>query len=381
MAVYQEKDKNRWTKDGRKWYYMLYYIDAYGNKKRKKSKLFATKESAKDAESEFRIKVKIQDENDINIQFETVLLEWLQYKKQLVKFTTYYKIEKGLKKHILPYFKPYKLHAIKANILLTWKEIKKAEGILNPESLNKIIGYFQELLEYSRINYNFNIKVASKLQKDKVPKKKNRINDAEWNFWTYEEFNQFITGVTNRTDYFMYNFLYYTGVRMGEMAGIRWENIDLDKKIIKIVDNLTRSEDGGFETTDPKTNNSIRIVDLDDELVKLLKEHYNHEKNIYGFNNHFFVFGNVKYLSFTTFRNHLNKYIANMNIKRITPHGFRHSHVSLLIYLGCDSREVAERIGDTVEMVEKTYYHMFPEKKKHTVNVLNDLRKQYVIST
>ncbi|MDO4394998.1 MAG: hypothetical protein Q4C23_03355 [Mycoplasmatota bacterium] len=37
--------------------------------------------------------------------------------------------------------------------------------------------------------------------------------------------------------------------------------------------------------------------------------------------------------------------------------------VSLLINLGCDSRDVANRIGDTVNIVEKTYYHMFPTKK------------------
>ena len=70
----------------------------------------------------------------------------------------------------------------------------------------------------------------------------------------------------------------------------------------------------------------------------------------------------------------LNKYIEKANCKKITPHGFRHSHVSLLINLGCDSRDVAERIGDTIEVVEKTYYHMFPEKKKIPTNKLNELK-------
>ena len=47
--------------------------------------------------------------------------------------------------------------------------------------------------------------------------------------------------------------------------------------------------------------------------------------------------------------------IKKANVKRITPHGFKSSHVSLLIHLGCDSRDVAERVGDTVQMIEKTY--------------------------
>lgn len=127
MAVYREKDKKKWTKDGRSYYFRIWYTDMYGNKKQKQSKLYKVKKEAEDAESEFRIKIKIQDENDINILFEAVSLEWLQYKKQLVKFTTYYKIEKLLKKHITSYFKSFKLHSIKANNLLSWKENLKAK--------------------------------------------------------------------------------------------------------------------------------------------------------------------------------------------------------------------------------------------------------------
>lgn len=57
----------------------------------------------------------------------------------------------------------------------------------------------------------------------------------------------------------------------------------------------------------------------------------------------------------------------------ITPHGFRHSHTSLLINIGLDFKDVAERLGDTIRMVQTTYYHMFPEKKSLTVKALNNL--------
>lgn len=61
---------------------------------------------------------------------------------------------------------------------------------------------------------------------------------------------------------------------------------------------------------------------------------------------------------------------------KISPHGFRHSHASLLFHLGCDSHDVANRLGDTVRVVENTYYHMFPSKKSNTVKVLNNLNMQ-----
>lgn len=40
------------------------------------------------------------------------------------------------------------------------------------------------------------------------------------------------------------------------------------------------------------------------------------------------------------------------------------NNASLLIPLGLEFEDVAERLGDTIEMVQSTYYHMFPEKKE-----------------
>ena len=47
-----------------------------------------------------------------------------------------------------------------------------------------------------------------------------------------------------------------------------------------------------------------------------------------------YLFGNVKYVTPTTFARHLDNWINVANIKKISPHGFRHSHESLLIHLG-----------------------------------------------
>lgn len=87
-----------------------------------------------------------------------------------------------------------------------------------------------------------------------------------------------------------------------------------------------------------------------------------------------FIFGNVRFLAQTTCNNNLKKYVKKANVKYISPHGFRHSHASLLINLDCDSYDVAQRLGDTPKIVENTYYHMFPKKKKHTLELLNNLK-------
>jgi len=374
MAVYQEKDKSKWTKDGRSWYFRCYYTDMYGNRKQKVSKMYSRKKDAEEEERTFLSKVSTDGIISNSVMFVDVYNSWLSTKKTQVKSSTYYSRRNRAELYILPYFEKYKLHSIKINILEMWKmEVFKSN--IGLDHKNRVIADLKEILDFACCNYDFDIKVASKLQKVKTEKVVNQM-DSETNFWTYEEFKQFISVVDDRYYYIVFNFFYYTGLRIGEICALNWNDINFERKTLRVNKTLSNKvDDQLYIITSPKTNNSIRFVDLDDNLVKLLKEHKDSEKQLYGFNSSMFVFGNVKPLAPTTFKRYLYKYIEIANVKRITPHGFRHSHVSLLINLGCDSRDVANRIGDTVTMIEKTYYHMFPTKKTHVINVLNQLNQ------
>lgn len=380
MPVYR-KEKRKWTKDGRSYYFRTYYTDVYGNKKQKESKLYKTKIEAKDAEAEFLIKIKMSDETDKSINFETVYWEWLNLKRHSIKSSTYYGLKHRTEKHILSFFKKYKLHSIKINIINNWLENMKNKE-LSLEYINTIISYLKELFVYAKENYEFDNKVVNKIHKYKI-EVSNKNNESEWNFWTYEEFNDFIQNVDNNFYYLIFNFLYFTGLRSGEMIALTWNDVDFTNKTLNINKTFTNKvEDQIYAITDPKTKKANRIIDLDDNLIEILKEHYEKEKNIYKFDKNMFIFGNIKYVSPTTLARNLNKYIkkakknTNPNLKRITLHGFRHSHASLLFDLGCDEYDVAERLGDSIEVVIKIYYHMFPNKKSRTIKAINNFIKE-----
>lgn len=374
MAIIQEKNKNKWTKDGRSWYYDTYYYDSFGVKREKKSKLFKLKKEAEAAEREFLSNNDNNADNNKEISFEYAYNEWLELKKSTVKITSYCHIKTILNKWIYIKFKDFKdIKRITEDNIISWKK-EFSKNLLKLEYKNKIIGYFREFLQFCSDEYDLSRKLYSKLNLYKISVSSKK-NDAEWNFWTFEEYQSFIEVVDAFFDRVMFEFLYYTGVRLGEMIALKWKYVNLEKKYIEIKYTFTNSVEGkSYDFVDPKTKNSIRIIELDDDLAELLKLHLEEEKKIYGFNPEYLVFGNIKHISPTNFRRILNKYIEKANCKKITPHGFRHSHVSLLINLGCDSRDVAERIGDTIEVVEKTYYHMFPEKKKIPTNKLNELK-------
>lgn len=378
MAVYNEDNKKKWTKDGRHYYYRCYYTDLYGNRKQKVSKMYKSSHEAKDAERAFLEAIALCGETDSNISFEKVFCEWITYKKNQIKSSTHYGLKRRVYKYIFEYFKKYKLHSIKTNTIMEWNNQLFNMTDISLKYKNRVVSEMKEFLKYAEQNYDFDIKIGAKLQKKKE-EKTIKEKDSETNFWTYNDFKTFISTVDDEYYYLIFNFLYFTGLRYGEFAALKWNDIDFKKKTLRIDETLTTKVDGSdYILTDPKSKNSNRIIYLDDNLIELLYNHYESEKNIYGFNDNYFVFGSVKYTALTTLARKLDIYTKLSNVKRITPHGLRHSHVSLLIHLGCDSREVAERIGDTPSMVESTYYHMFPEKKEHTINVLNNLIKNNI---
>ena len=383
MPIYKKKDKHGKIIKNEKgielWYFRDYYTDIYGKRKQYKSGAFAGKKEVQEAERDWLKNLDKQNQTSSSISFTDAFNEWQLFKKKQLKVSTYYGFEARTNKYIKQFFQNYlKLHSIKMDSIDKWyTKIEKED--LSLVYKNTLIGYLKDFLNYCRDNFDFNGKVLSKIQKFRIDTPKEKLTDAQTNFWSYEEWKKFINSVEDYNDWVMYKFLYSTGLRFGEFCALKVSDYNPNNKTISITKSLTNKVKGvKYAITTPKTTNSVRIIDLDDETVKILNEYIEYKKNnYYGFNEDFFLFGDVRYVAQTTFKRHLDKNISRLgdNFKRITPHGFRHSHVSLLIYLECDSRDVAERIGDTVETVEKTYYHIFPQKKKIVIDKLNNIEK------
>lgn len=80
-------------------------------------------------------------------------------------------------------------------------------------------------------------------------------------------------------------------------------------------------------------------------------------------------------MSFNTLQNAFKRYIKRSGVKDIRIHDLRHSHVSLLINKGLNQLAtlyiIAARLGDTVDMILKTYGHLFPNNQTEIICKLN----------
>lgn len=356
--VYQEKNKSKWSKDGRKWYYRCYYEDIYGNRKQKQSKLFETKKEAQEEERLFLLKL---NNNIKDILFEELTIEYLKDYKKKNKESTYYDTKNRIDKHIIPIFKNIYVSKINIQQVELFKE--KIE-FLNIRTQNSIITYFKSILRFGIEKYDLNIPVIHKIKT--IPK--GIQPPKSYNVWDTNEFATFINQVDDTLYKALFITLYFTGMRIGELQALKWN--DLNQNIISISKSCNKN---GIVTT-PKTSNSYRDIDIPTIVIETLNDLYKEKQKIYNFNKEMFIFGDVKVISRTTITRAKDYYTKKANIKRITIHEFRHSHVTLLRDMGYSIKQVAERIGDTETTVINTYSHLFENKKFTISEGLNNIK-------
>lgn len=365
MPVYKS-DKP--TKDGRSWFFSTYYIDLDGVRKKKKSKKFLLKKDAQEAEMVFLLTYTEQNNN--NITFKELIIDYKNFQKDKVKINTYRKYT--------PYFEKIKsLNNIKLkdfNITIynLWKkEINK----LNITTIykNTLYKYLRALLNYAIKYHNF-VSLTPTLNKMTGFSDPSELK-KEMSFWSYDEFKQFIKEEKDLKYICFFKTLYFCGLRRGEANALNWTDINLTDGIITINKSVSLKIKGNdYVINTPKTQSSNRILPLPKELLNNLKELKKEYKKYKNFSNNWFVFGGILPLADTTTDERKNKHIKNANLKYIRMHDFRHSCASLLISNGASISLVAKYLGHSnVTTTLNTYTHMFKNELDDIINIINDL--------
>ena len=184
-------------------------------------------------------------------------------------------------------------------------------------------------------------------------------------FWTHDEFKQFIAAVDNPRHLILFNILYYTGLRCGEALALTPADIDLEKGTISVAKTYHRMN-GRDIVTSPKTPNSVRVVPIPPFLGEMIQGYM---QRIYELQ----TTDRLIPLAYDAIHGPMRRACDKSGVKKIRVHDIRHSHVSLLIELGFSPMLIAERIGDTVQMVNNTYGHLYPNKHEEVAAKLQQL--------
>ena len=195
------------------------------------------------------------------------------------------------------------------------------------------------------------------------------VKDKRVQFWTAEEYERFAYCAMNMPEYYYaYEVLYWCGLREGEMLALTLSDIDLVRATISITKTFQRVKKKDVVTT-PKTPSSVRTVSMPaflcDELQEYIEMLYEPkpEERIFK-------------ISKSKLTQNFHKLSEEAGLKRITVHGLRHSHVSLLISKKYDIFEISKRIGHkSIKTTQDIYGHLFDDVQKSIANDLDNIRR------
>lgn len=246
---------------------------------------------------------------------------------------------------------------------------------LNPNTINKIMVLLKKILDIG-IKKGYYTNNPVKMLK-KLP-----IAKAQLNYWSIEEFKEFLN-LFEPEEYnyqLLFTCLFFTGMRLGEALALTWNDIDFKTQTIHITKSIYISNGISYISTTKTKAGMRRIIihkKLNDELINWKKNQYKLLDN--------FVTGDINELQLfqnspmVITKNATEKFYKKIlkrdpNIKRIRIHDFRHSHASLLINQGEDYLLVKERLGHaSITTTIDTYSHLYPSKQKSLAEKIDQL--------
>lgn len=144
----------------------------------------------------------------------------------------------------------------------------------------------------------------------------------------------------------------FTGVRLGELMGLEWQDVDFKNGIISINRSSQYLSDMGVFTKVPKTESSIREIAIPEFIISLLEEYklwYEEQKSFYSElwtdSNRLFVQADGKPMHPSTISKWFVKYVGQIGLPVINFHGLRHTNASLLVAQNIDIAVISARLG------------------------------------
>jgi integrase len=159
-----------------------------------------------------------------------------------------------------------------------------------------------------------------------------------------------------------------TGLRRGELLGVRWADVDLDGAVLHVQQSAQRISGQGIVFRQPKTNRSRRAVALSPATVAFLRQHRRRQAEArllagpaYQDRDLVFTSGLGGALEPGTLRRAWTRIRAEAGLPRLRLHDLRHAHATLLLSQGVHPKIVSERLGHaSIAITLDTYSHVLP---------------------
>ncbi|MCR5686052.1 MAG: site-specific integrase [Lachnospiraceae bacterium] len=300
-------------------------------------------------------------ENDIS--FGKLADRFLEEKHSRVRASTYESYKGVIERVIRPCFGNMQADDIEPYQIRNWQNFLISLGY-RPGYLRKMNSLLSSIFKYGARFYGLSSNPVA-LAGSVFPGKPH----DEIHFWTPGEYGKFIKTVNHSGKRLIFNILYWTGMRVGELLALTREDIDLKKCSISITKTYRRKGSQDI-ISPPKTHKSNRTIFLNKSLALDIAEYLNSLGSIEPGERIFRI-------NLQTLRRSFYSLAIRARLVRIKLHDLRHSHASYLINNNVQPLAVSDRLGhEQTETTLETYSHLFPkEKKRLTLSLEEEYKK------
>ena len=343
--IYKRKDdrwEGRYLKDSKKYGYV--YGKTYKEVKEKLNYARLNTEKQKD-----KTKLAVLCDN------------WLIYKEQYIKESSFVKYKSILERHIKPYFNEIPVNKIDEHTIEAFAKNLTVKGY-SAQTVKITLSVLESVFLYFKIDVSFKRIIPKKGQKEiHILSSNDRLKFEKYLLYGKDAYK---IGILLSL---------YTGIRIGELCALKWEDMDLNAGTVKINATLQRIQDfkgiSGNKTriviTEPKTPSAKRTIPLPVFLIKKLK-HINPKTD-----NAFLLTGTERFTEPRALTYVFKKHLKESGVPDINFHALRHTFTTRCIENDFEPKALSEILGhSSVNTTLGIYTHPSLEYKRESINRL-----------
>lgn len=187
---------------------------------------------------------------------------------------------------------------------------------------------------------------------------------------------EFLKGAEGQSYENQYRFILQTGLRTGELVGLRWADVDFEEKTLKIQRSMEyRYSTGEWRIGEPKSKSGYRTIPLTDEAIRILNEQREKNKRIKVVPNEWaevvFLCRKGEPVKNSTYDTALFKICDKVGIKRFSMHVLRHTFATRCIEGGMMPKTLQKILGHSnIGITMNLYVHITEEEKHKEINLV-----------
>lgn len=295
--------------------------------------------------------------------------EWLRINRNRIKESTYVKYSTILEKHVKARLGGCLVQSLTSLIVEQFSHDLLYEEELSPKTVKDILTMLHSVIKYTSRQFPEPLPMIE-IVYPKVPKNEMRVLSVE-------EQTRFVKYLLEDIDECKFGVLLalLTGIRIGEVCALRWENVSIKEKTIKVNATMQRLRDlegeGKTKTkiviSEPKSDTSVRVIPLTDYAVNLCK-------SVLCSNSSAFVLtGDAdRFVEPRTMQYKLERYTEECGLEGVHFHTLRHTFATRCVEVNFEIKSLSEILGHSSPRITlERYVHSSMELKRSNMNKLS----------